>query len=78
MLLMNALLTMLQKAIEKREVTVTDLARKLECSRQHIYDILKEDPKTSVTVYEAELIAQAIGCSLVVKSATPKRQKISA
>lgn len=78
MQIMNDLLAILKNAIDERSVTIAALARRLGCSRQHIYDIINKADKTSVTVIEAELLAEAVGCSITVSQKKTKKSKISA
>lgn len=78
MSIMDSLIELLSKAVSERRVSVIDLASRMSCSRQHIYDIIERKAKTKVTVSEAEMIAEALNCSIVIKPEKTKREKISA
>ncbi len=72
---MNQLLKILQTELDAQVVTVAQLASRLGCSRQHIYNIVNEDRK--MTLDFAERLATELG--LAIKLSVQKTsRKISA
>lgn len=75
MLVMNQLLKILQTELDAQVVTVAQLAKRLDCSRQHIYNILNGQRKP--TLEFAERLAEELGLSINL-SVQKNRKKIPA
>lgn len=71
---MNSLLTLLRECVDAKRMSVAEIARQCDCTRQHIYQILHE--KQQPTMPLAEKLAEVLGAEITVK--TKSRRKISA
>lgn len=75
MSVMNQLLRILQTELDAQVVTVAQLANRLGCSRQHIYNILHGERQP--TLEFAERLATELGLSIKL-SVQKNSNKISA
>lgn len=60
-----------RKSITEQRITVTGLAEKCGCTRQHIYQILSGVQHPSAPLMEK--IANALGLEITVKKASKKK-----
>jgi plasmid maintenance system antidote protein VapI len=72
---MEKLIQMLQAGIDSGQTNVTNLARSAECSREHVYKILRGE--TQITLPLAEKLAFCVGAELQIAEQKKKSRKKS-
>lgn len=74
MSVMSQLLDIVRRSVESKAVSITELASACNCSREHIYKLLRGESQPTIPL--AEKLAAAVGAEISVKM--KHRKKISA
>lgn len=72
--IMNELLILVRQHIDDGSITIADLARQCDCSREYVYKLLRGGSCPTVAV--AEKLAKAVDAEFVLKNRS--KRKISA
>ena len=72
MFTMETLQQLIRDAIDRRQITISGLAKDCGCSRQHIYHILEDERQPTFDLVQK--ILHALDAEIVVKKRKPRKK----